>query len=68
MTDEEIKNLKKMNHRVLLVLGFGTSLILELRRYAPKDRQKDILWFIEALENVVYHNKPLPPFPEKTCE
>jgi hypothetical protein len=54
-----------IKERLLLILGFGTSLVLELRRYAPKDREKDILWFIQAMENVVYQNKPLPPFPER---
>lgn len=59
LNDEFIKE------RLLLILGFGASLVLELRRYAPKDREKDILWFIQAMENVVYQNKPLPPFPER---
>ena len=59
MTDEFIKE------RILLILGFGVSIILELRRYAPKDREKDILWFIQAMENVVYQNKRLPAFPER---
>jgi hypothetical protein len=54
-----------IKERLLLILGFGTSLVLELRRHAPKDREKDILWFIQAMENVVYQNKPLPPFPER---
>lgn len=51
--------------RLLLILGFATSLILELRKYAPEDKEEDILWFIQAMENVVYQNKPLPPFPDK---
>lgn len=54
-----------MNERLLLILGFGTYLVLELSRYAPKDREKDILWFIQAIENAVYQNKQLPPFPER---
>lgn len=66
MTDDDIKKkLIQMNQRLLLVLGYGTSLILELRNFAPEHKEKDILWFVQAVENVVYQDKPLPPLPEK---
>lgn len=54
-----------MNEKLLVILGFATSLILELRKYAPIDKEQDIIWFIQALENTIYKDKPLPPFPEK---
>lgn len=63
MSDEEIQKMVQMNQRLLLVLGFGTSLILQLRKLLPHDDCPFVLWFIQAMENIVYLDKPLPPMP-----
>lgn len=66
MTDEEksdIENMVHMNQRLLLILGFGTSIVLELRKLMDNPDDPRVLWFIQAMENVVYLDKPLPPMP-----
>ena len=65
MTDEEIKRITHLNERLLLVMGFATSVIMELGKYAPEERKEGVYWVIEAVENLVYLDKPLPPFPER---
>jgi len=65
MTDEEIKRITHMNERLLLVMGFATSIIMELGKYVPEERKEGVYWVIEAVENLVYLDKPLPPFPER---
>ena len=52
-----------MNQRLLLVMGYATSVILELGRYVPEERKQGVYWVIEAIENIVYLDKPLPPMP-----
>lgn len=65
MDDEQIKRITHLNERLLLVMGFATSVILELGSYVPEQRKQGIYWVIEAVENLVYLDKPLPPLPEK---
>lgn len=54
-----------IKERLLLILGFGASLVLQMRHEIGNPDDPNILWFIQAIENVVYQNKPLPPFPER---
>ena len=65
MTDEEIKRITQLNERLLLVMGFATSVIMELGSRVPEERKSGLYWVIEAIENIVYLDKPLPPFPER---
>lgn len=65
MTDEEIKRITHLNERLLLVMGFATSVIMELGRYVPEEKKEGVYWVIESIENLVYLDKPLPPFPER---
>ena len=65
MTDEEIKRITHLNERLLLVMGFATSVIMELGRYVPVEKKEGVYWVIESIENLVYLDKPLPPFPER---
>jgi hypothetical protein len=64
MTDEEIKRIINMNQRILLVMGVITSVILEVGKYVPEEKKEGIYWIIDAVENLVYLDKPLPPLPE----
>lgn len=70
MTDEEIQKLIHMNQRLLLVLGYGSAIMCELMkeigmRLDPIEEYKNegYDWFIQAIDNLVYLNKPLPKMP-----
>lgn len=65
MSDEDIKRITHLNERLLLVMGFATSVIMELGRYVPEDKKEGVYWVIEAIENLVYLDKPLPPMPKR---
>lgn len=40
MTEDNIERITNMNDRLLLVMGFATSVILELRHYSPEPEKK----------------------------
>jgi hypothetical protein len=40
-------------------------MILEMRHWLDESKDERIAWFIQAIENVVYQDKPLPPFPQR---
>lgn len=63
MNDENIKHLLDMNARLLLVMGYATSVLLELGQYVTEEKKQGLYWVIEAIENIVYLDKPLPPMP-----
>ena len=60
MTNEEIEKIIKINHQLLMVLGFGLSIILEIRRDSYRECDDKMSWFIQAVENIIYLDKPLP--------
>lgn len=64
MTNEEIEKIIKINQQLLLVLGFGTSIILDKRNSSYRESDDKVSWFIQAVENIVYLDKPLPPIPK----
>lgn len=62
MNDEEIQKLVHMNHRLNLVLGYAMSYIFcNHTPYGESDRA--YRWLCEAVENMIYLDKPLPPLP-----
>ncbi len=63
MNEYNIDKLIQMNQRLLLVMGYATSVILELGKHMPEEKKQGIYWVIEAIENIVYLDKPLPPMP-----
>lgn len=65
MTKElDIQALIDTNYRVLTLLGIATSFIMDLKKLeAYHDQSEKCDWFIQAIENVVYLNKPLPKMP-----
>lgn len=56
MKEIDIDNHITMNYRVLTLLGMAMSLIME----QPKSDRRT--WFVNAVENVVYRNKPIPEY------
>ena len=53
-----------MNERLLLVMGFVTSVIFNTKHLVPEEKRHGMNWFLEAMENIVYLDKPLPPMPD----
>lgn len=62
MTDEEIHKLVQMNQTLLFILGYATSFASELKLKTVEDKKK-YRWLMDAIDNVVYLDKPLPPRP-----
>ena len=63
MTDEDIDKLVKINQRLLLVMGYGTSVMMELGKHLPHDKKDGVNWYFKAVQNIVYLDQPLPPMP-----
>ena len=63
MNVDNVDKLIQMNQRLLLVMGYATSVILELGKHVPEESKLGVYWVIEAIENIVYLDKPLPPMP-----
>lgn len=66
MEKEELLRLVDSQTRLLLILGFAKSVILELSQTCPDPKlRENIRWILKAIDGVVYQDKPLPPFPER---
>ncbi len=64
MNETEIQQLIDTNYRLLLLLGFATSIVMDYERLeAYHDNSHKCKWFYDSVDNVVYKNKPLPPMP-----
>lgn len=64
MTDEQIKDLVDTNFRILFLLGYATSLVMEYKSLNTyHDDEKKCDWFIQSINNVIYLKKPLPELP-----
>lgn len=64
MNDQQIQDLIDANFRILILLGFATSIVMSYKALqAYHDDDEKIRWFLDALQAVVYENKPLPPMP-----
>lgn len=66
MTKEiDIENIINMNYRVLTLLGIAASIIMDYKTLeAYHDNSYKCDWFIKAIQEVVYENKPIPEFPK----
>ena len=64
MSDEN--NIVNMNYRALILLGMGTAIMMELRDKVPELNRIGIGWFLQAINDVVYRNKPIPEPPNKS--
>lgn len=63
MTNEQIEKLLNKNAELLFILGYASSAILALSSNLPEEKRNGVLWIIQAIENVVYQDKPMPPLP-----
>jgi hypothetical protein len=58
MTEEQVNRIIGMNQSLCMLLGYVTGMIIT---GSDPVRQE---WFESAIENVIYLNKPIPPFPK----
>ena len=63
MTEDNTERLLQMNERLLFVMGFAITIMIDLRKNALDPDKQAIDWVIHAIKNIVYLNKPLPPLP-----
>ncbi len=62
MTDDEIEKLVYTNQRLLLIIGYAMGFIMNTPRNSKKDEKK-YQWLVNAIDNLVYLDKPLPTMP-----
>lgn len=64
MKELDVEQLINMNYRVITLLGIATSFIMDYKNLeAYHDNSEKCDWFFNALQKVIYENKPLPPMP-----
>jgi hypothetical protein len=63
MTDNEIEKLIHANQRLNLVLGYAMAFIFEYSKNLPESEQEKYDWLCNAIENIVYLDKPLTRMP-----
>ena len=64
MKEIDVQELINVNYRLSLLLGNAISMIMaydDLEAY--HDDKHKCKWFYDAVQAVVYENKPLPPLP-----
>jgi hypothetical protein len=60
--DKEIEKLVHMNQRLLLIVGYAASFVCDTPIHNNSDKLK-YDWLMQAIENLVYLDKPLPRMP-----
>ena len=64
MNETQIQNIIDMNYRVLTLLGIAVSIIMDYKKLEVyHDDSYKCDWFIDAIQKVVYENKPIPTLP-----
>lgn len=63
MTDEQIQELIDKNFKLLFLLGYITPMLSDYAETLPNDKKDKYHFFMQALENIVYHDKPWPKIP-----
>lgn len=64
MNDDQLEKIINMNYRVLTLLGIMTAVMMDFKNRQPECEQHKFDWLLNALNDVVYFNKPIPPFPQ----
>lgn len=59
MKELDIDALVNANYRMCTLIGIMVSYIAN-----PSDCKVHKDWIMKSVENVIYHNKPLPEFPK----
>jgi hypothetical protein len=66
MKEIDIQELINVNYRLCTLIGIATSIIMDYRKLdAFHGNRIDCDWWMNAIQAVVYENKPLPPLPNE---
>lgn len=65
LTQEQIDYVVEKQRNLLTILGVVSTVLIEMGGRMPQEQRPAVTWIMQALENVIYQNKPLPPFPER---
>lgn len=65
LTQEQIDYVLDKQQKLLTILGVVSTIFIEMGGRVPQEQRPGVRWIMESLENVIYQNKPLPPFPER---
>lgn len=64
MKEIDVQELINMNYRVITLLGMATSIVMDYKNLETyHDQSEKCNWFIQAINDVIYFNKPIPPLP-----
>ena len=55
----ELQSIRTMNFRIITLLGMVMHII---QKIPDHENDKDCQWFFRAVEDVIYNDKPIPPF------
>lgn len=59
-----IQELVDFEFKILTLLGYAKSIVINYKSLeAYHDDKEKCEWFLDAVQAVVYENKPLPPMP-----
>jgi len=61
MNEENINKIIAMNQQLLLLLGYARGILMTVDAYIDRDKIK---WLDKCIENIVYLDKPLIPYPK----
>lgn len=60
----DIDSLINVNYRLCTLLGMATSIIMDYKDLdAYHDKSEKCDWFLKAIQDVIYENKPIPKIP-----
>lgn len=64
MKEIDIQDLINTNYRILTLLDYATLIVMSYSKLEIyHDNSDKCKWFMDAVQAVVYENKPLPPMP-----
>jgi len=65
LTQEQIDYVVDKQRKLLTILGVVSTVFLEMGGQVPNQQRQAVTWIMHALNNVIYEDKDLPPFPER---
>ena len=65
LTQEQIDYVMDKQKKLLTILGVVSTVFLEMGGQVPNQQRPAVTWIMNALNNVIYEDKELPPLPER---
>lgn len=64
-SNETISELINFNSKICTLLGMTSALLFEIKHNLPQSEHWKFEWIDDAIQNVIYLKKPIPPMPRK---